>query len=671
MLTGLQSQTLTESEPALVKPGQSHKLTCSTSGLDFKSYWMAWIRQAPGKGLEFVAIIEYDSDNIFYSNAVQGRFTISRDNNKEQLYLQMNSLKTEDTAVYYCARETHDYAFDYWGKGTMVTVSSGASSAPTSIFALEQCGSDSSGFVTLGCVMSGFLPANSKKFKWKDPSGKYLTDFIQYPDIPKDGKFSKISQIRVRDTDWEVKKSFTCEVDGAADKKAVVTKPALPLTTLTVEPQSPVFTGDTVTLTCVIESLSGWTYKWYKGSSSVPAPEGNTFTIRGAAESHKGQYWCQGERRGRPTTSQPSGNTTLDVKAPRSPTVSVLPVFTFESQNALCVIENFSPKSLTVTWKEDNAIIKSETPQFIQEDSSGYYTAQSFLKLNKTTQGNKQVFTCEVSHNGKKITKEKRLEGQLSVELTPPSSRDIFLNDTAVLKCIITGRDTGAVNDAEVTWKVPGKDQNSRAKVEKDQLGNGQSRKISKLEVDLSDWFSGQEFECLVSDKHNGEVQGSSQKIKLKKGGADPEVLIYTLPEARDPNHESVVCEVRGSGDVYIMWQVDGGSYLEGKTGVVEQQDGNESHVSILTVNSQSPVLRKLTCAVKYGGMESYTSPKLVEYSISEPGVGDEDVWLCTKSEDEEEDEYSSMWSTTTSFIFLFLFSLVYSAILSLGKVKH
>ncbi|KAL0149231.1 hypothetical protein M9458_055465, partial [Cirrhinus mrigala] len=94
----------------------------------------------------------------------------------------------------------------------------------------------------------------------------------------------------------------------------------LPTSTVTVTPDSPVFTGETVNLTCVIESHSDWRYEWYKGTDSVMLQTSdrytvnkNTLTIRGATESDQDQYWCRGQRDERPKSSQSSSKVSLIV----------------------------------------------------------------------------------------------------------------------------------------------------------------------------------------------------------------------------------------------------------------------------------------------------------------------------------------------------------------------
>ncbi|OBS65244.1 hypothetical protein A6R68_06216, partial [Neotoma lepida] len=98
---------LVESGGGLVQPEGSLKLSCAASGFTFSRAAMYWIRQAPGKGLEWVARIRTKSNNYatYYADSVKDRFIISRDDSQSIAYLQMNNLRTEDTAMYYCTRD--------------------------------------------------------------------------------------------------------------------------------------------------------------------------------------------------------------------------------------------------------------------------------------------------------------------------------------------------------------------------------------------------------------------------------------------------------------------------------------------------------------------------------------------------------------------------------------
>uniref|UniRef100_UPI00315B406B Fab FLV23 heavy chain n=1 Tax=synthetic construct TaxID=32630 RepID=UPI00315B406B len=160
---------LVESGGGLVQPGGSLRLSCAASGFNLSSYSIHWVRQAPGKGLEWVASISSYYGSTSYADSVKGRFTISADTSKNTAYLQMNSLRAEDTAVYYCARSSrYEFfysnswwywpAMDYWGQGTLVTVSSASTKGP-SVFPLAPSSkSTSGGTAALGCLVKDYFP---------------------------------------------------------------------------------------------------------------------------------------------------------------------------------------------------------------------------------------------------------------------------------------------------------------------------------------------------------------------------------------------------------------------------------------------------------------------------------------------------------------------------------
>ncbi|XP_041866926.1 hemicentin-1-like isoform X8 [Melanotaenia boesemani] len=224
---GVYSIDLIQPESKVVQPGQSLSITCRVSGysLTDSSYGTAWIRQREGKPMDWILHV-WGGGGFYQNNALKNKFSGSRDTSAGTMTITGQNLQPEDTAVYYCARyQDSSYGFDYWGKGTQVTVTSATSKAPE-VFPLMSCGSGSGDTVTLGCLATGFTPS-SLTFEWKQDETP-LPDFIQYPAIQKGSEYMGISQIQVKRQDWDARKSFRCIAKHAAgERPATVIKPRM------------------------------------------------------------------------------------------------------------------------------------------------------------------------------------------------------------------------------------------------------------------------------------------------------------------------------------------------------------------------------------------------------------------------------------------------------------
>nr|7RFB_A Chain A, mAb1198 Heavy Chain [Homo sapiens]7RFB_H Chain H, mAb1198 Heavy Chain [Homo sapiens] len=156
---------LVQSGAEVKKPGSSVKVSCRTSGGTVNT--LHWVRQAPGQGLEWMGSIFPLLGVPTYAQKFQGRVTVTADRSTSTAYMELRSLRADDTAVYYCAKDGVGWSghgpsqwsgVDVWGPGTTVTVSSASTKGP-SVFPLAPSSkSTSGGTAALGCLVKDYFP---------------------------------------------------------------------------------------------------------------------------------------------------------------------------------------------------------------------------------------------------------------------------------------------------------------------------------------------------------------------------------------------------------------------------------------------------------------------------------------------------------------------------------
>ncbi len=102
--TGIDSYELTQPESLTVRPDATLTINCKVS-YSVTSSSTAWIRQPAGKALEWIGLI-WSSGGLAYKDSLKSKFSITRDTSSNTITLQGKNMQAEDTAVYYCAKDT-------------------------------------------------------------------------------------------------------------------------------------------------------------------------------------------------------------------------------------------------------------------------------------------------------------------------------------------------------------------------------------------------------------------------------------------------------------------------------------------------------------------------------------------------------------------------------------
>ncbi|TWW69729.1 Ig heavy chain V region 5A [Takifugu flavidus] len=100
----VKGEQLTQPASVTVQPGLRLTITCQVS-YSVSSYYTSWIRQPAGKGLEWIGYNRVGS-TPYYKASLKNKFSISSDSSSNTVTLNGVNVQPEDTAVYYCARDT-------------------------------------------------------------------------------------------------------------------------------------------------------------------------------------------------------------------------------------------------------------------------------------------------------------------------------------------------------------------------------------------------------------------------------------------------------------------------------------------------------------------------------------------------------------------------------------
>ncbi|KAK9977789.1 hypothetical protein ABG768_019586 [Culter alburnus] len=429
-------------------------------------------------------------------------------------------------------------------------------SAPKSIFGLSQCSSDSSEFLTIGCVTRGFSPADSLTFKWTDSANKPLTDIVQYPAFGSAGDYTTISHLRVKKSDWTSQKPYTCEAKNSKGAlEATIVKKAVVLyqNLMTVH----VYTTE--------KHIIGLFFQKYFFSDLMP---GNTTAYKISFS---------------PPPDQPA---TVYLTAPTEKDL--------ENGTAtfLCLAQKFSPKTYSFKWFKDENQLTNAINTFDTSEKNGsvtLYSATSILQISAeewTKPGAK--IKCEFDHLKEKKVREAVSTdngeecNNVAVNIVPPSLEDMLKNREGTLMCKASGE------SAEFT-KIEIKANNFIIKEASEEHFKNKLKVALEAPIGYEEWSNGTVFTCTVEHK---KLSQPMETTFTRENGASPKrpsVYLLAPPEHKEGETMTLTCYVKDfyPKEVFVSWLADDEPVnLKSQTSLPVQNDIYFSVYSQITVSN-------------------------------------------------------------------------------------
>uniref|UniRef100_A0A671UWL8 Ig-like domain-containing protein n=1 Tax=Sparus aurata TaxID=8175 RepID=A0A671UWL8_SPAAU len=242
--------------------------------------------------------------------------------------------------------------------------------------------------VTVGCLALDFFPSHLE-FNWASAHGISLNP-VQYPSVPKNNKYTKVSVVKLLKSDWDAKHSFNCSAALSTPKVTLLSAPK----------------EDTQALVCTIEDYAPkqLNIKWKKNSDDVsgntdwkPESSGGMYSavsilnVKNTDWDNRDVYTCEVTHAGTQYIKKASkGTDPLQSLSPITVTLtqpSPKEIFSNKEAKLECVItgqEQSIVDDTKIMWQIDGQNVTENVTPSATQSSSGQYSKTSMMTRSYT-----------------------------------------------------------------------------------------------------------------------------------------------------------------------------------------------------------------------------------------------------------------------------------------------